>query len=249
MEKQTESGYPVSVANLATLINLCSIFGDKYKPVKFSIKLENLMTLLDSVKISLAVVDEALKEMSSAIKMRQRVFSELESLVTRIMGAVGSSDILPGNEKKLASIVRKFRGKRATPIAEPKPSTATDAVSPNDVKIHSTAQRSYDRKADNFSELVTFLKGEPNYLTDELDLKVEMLELMVSELEARNDEVCKTKSAYFIARIDRDKLFFEPVNGLVPCTKAVKKYVKSVFKASSPEFKSISGIAFKLRKL
>ncbi|MFN7494111.1 MAG: hypothetical protein ACK5RG_14430 [Cyclobacteriaceae bacterium] len=248
MEKQTDSGYPVSVANLATLINLCAIFGAKYKPIKFAIKLENLKALLDRVKISLTVVDEALEEMSSAIKMRLLVFSELEALVTRIMGAVGSSDILTEKEKKFASIVRKFRGSRATAVAEPKPTTTTDAVSPDNVKINSTAQRSFDRKADNFSELVTFLKGEPNYQTDELDLTVDALLAMVSELEARNEAVRKTKSAYIKARIDRNKLFFEPVNGLVPCTKAVKKYVKSVFKAKSPEFEAVSGIAFKVRK-
>lgn len=248
MKKNNDSGFPVNLANLATLISICLTFGARYKPVKFSIKLENLTALLDSVKLSLQIVDKALEEMSSAIKMRHNVFFELETLVTRIMGAVGSSDILPDKEKKFAAIVRKFRGRRATPIAEPRPVTTPEAAEPEDVKINSTAQRSYDRKADNFSELVTFLKGEPNYLTDELDLKVEMLESMVSELEARNQAVRNTKAAYIKARIDRNKLFFEPRIGLVPCAKAVKKYVKSAFKANSPEFKSISGIAFKSRK-
>ena len=68
---------------------------------------------------------------------------------------------------------------------------------------------------------------------------------MVSELEARNDVVSMTEAAYSSALIARDKLFFALPDGLVPRTKAVKSYVQSAFKVSSPEFKKVSGIAFK----
>ncbi len=247
MKKQNDSGYPVNVRNFKSLIDLIISFGAAYKPVKFSIQLENLQALFNKILLALKVVDQTAREMSTAQKMRQQVFYDLEAFVTCIVGAVGSCDIMPGKVEKFESLVKKFRGTRATPA--PSAPESPDAPEKPAARTNSTTQNSFTRKQDNFAELVTFLEGEPNYLTDELDLKVEMLELMVSELEARNDEVSKTKSAYFIARIDRDKLFFEPVNGLVPCTKAVKKYVKSVFKASSPEYKSISGIAFKLRKL
>jgi hypothetical protein len=189
-------------------------------------------------------VDKIVDGMSNAQTMRGRVFYQLEGLVTRIVGAVGSSNILPERKKKLASIVKKYRGKRATPLPEPVPVTTADAI-----KINSTAQRSFDRQEDNFLEILTFLKGEPNYLTNELDLQVDVLVAMMSELVARNQAVRDSMSAYTMALITRDRLFYEEDSGLVACGHAVKSYVKSAFKAVSLEYKSISGIAFKNRKI
>ncbi|NOS91619.1 MAG: hypothetical protein HOP30_06835 [Cyclobacteriaceae bacterium] len=243
MKKQNDSGYPVNVRNFKTLIDFIISFGAAYNPVKFSIKLENLKALFEKIKLSLKAVDQAASEMSNAQKMRQRVFYELEAFVTCIVGAVGSSDIMPGKVEKFESMVNKFRGNRATP--EPSAPESPDAPAEPAARTNSTTQTSFDRKQDNFAELVTFLEGEPNYQTNEPNLKLESLQAMVSELEARNDAVSMTEAAYSSALIARDKLFFAPPTGLVPCTKAVKSYVQSAFKASSPEFKKVSGIPFK----
>ncbi|MFN8889292.1 MAG: hypothetical protein ACK5WF_17670 [Cyclobacteriaceae bacterium] len=243
MKKQTDSGYPVNFRNFKKLIDVIITFGAAYNPVKFSIKLENLKALFEKIKLSLKAVDKAARDMSAAQKMRQRVFYELEAFVTRIVGAVGSCDIMPGKVEKFESLVNKFRGNRATP--EPSAPESPDAPEEPAARTNSTAQTSFDRKEDNFGELVTFLEGEPNYQTNEPDLTLEALQAMVSELEARNDAVSQTESAYSSALIASDKLFFALPDGLVPRTKAVKSYVQSAFKASSPEFKKVSGIPFR----
>jgi hypothetical protein len=243
MKKQNDSGYPVNVRNFKTLIDLCISLGAAYNPVKFSIKLENLKALFDKIMLSLKAVDAAARDMFSAQKIRQHVFYELEAFVTRMVGAVGSCDIMPGNVEKFGSMVNKFRGNRATP--EPSPSESPDAPAKPAARTNSTTQTSFTRKQDNFAELVTFLEGEPNYQTNEPDLTLNALQAMVSELEARNDAVSTTEAAYSSALIARDRLFFAPASGLVPCSKAVKSYVQSAFKASSPEFKKVSGIPFK----
>ncbi|MBI3217899.1 MAG: hypothetical protein HYZ44_00135 [Bacteroidetes bacterium] len=245
MKKQNDSGYPVNVRNFKTLIDVIISFGAAYNPVKFSIKLENLKAMFDKIMLSLKAVDAAARDMSSAQKMRQRVFYELEAFVTRIVGAVGSCDIIPEKVEKFGAMVNKFRAKRATP--QPSVPESPDAPGVPAARTNSTTQASFTRKQDNFSELVTFLEGEPNYQTNELDLKLEALQAMASELEARNDAVSSTEAAYSSALISRDKLFFA-ASGLVPCTKAVKSYVKSAFKASSPEFKKVSGIPFTNKK-
>ena len=242
MKKQNDSGYPVNVRNFKALIDLIISFGAAYKPVKFSIQLENLKALFDKILLALKAVDQAAREMSTAQKMRQQVFYDLEAFVTCIVGAVGSCDIMPGKVEKFESLVKKFRGNRATP--PPSASEAPDAEEPA-ARINSTTQNSFTRKQDNFAELVTFLEGEPNYQTNELNLKLESLQAMVSELEARNDAVSMAEATYSSAIIARDKLFFEQPDGLVPRTKIVKSYVQSAFKASSREYKKVAGIPFK----
>jgi hypothetical protein len=246
MKKQNDSGYPVNVRNFKKLIDVIIAFGAAYNPVKFSIKLENLKALFEKIKLSLKAVDQAASDMSTAQKMRQRVFYELEAFVTRIVGAVGSCDIMPGKVEKFGSMVNKFRGKRATP--EPSAPESPDAPAVPAARTNSTAQTSFDRKEDNFGELVTFLEGEPNYQTNEPDLTLEALQAMVSELEARNDAVSKAEAAYSNALIARDKLFFAQPDGLLPRTKAIKSYAKSAFKASSRKFKKVSGIPFTNKK-
>jgi len=67
----------------------------------------------------------------------------------------------------------------------------------------------------------------------------------VSELEARNDAVSMAEANYTTALIDRDKLFFEQPDGLVPRTKVIKSYVQSAFKASSRQYKKVAAIPFK----
>jgi hypothetical protein len=248
MEKQKDSGYPVNVTSLVKLIKEILSFGARYNPTKFSIKLENLNDLLNRIKLSLKAVDAAKDVKNKASEMREKVFKELEVYVTRLVGAVGSCDILPGRVEKFASLVRKFRGVRATPPASSKVSDLPDGSAPEETKTYSTAQTSFVRKEDNFSEIVTFLEGEPNYQTNEMELTISAIQAMMSELVARNDAVSAAEAQYFSALIARDKLFFSPPDGLVPCSKAVKSYVKSAFKASSPEFKKVSGIPFTNKK-
>lgn len=46
------------------------------------------------------------------------------------------------------------------------------------------------------------------------------------------------------ARISRNKTFYDAETGLVKLSGDVKKYVKSVYGAISPEFKQVSGLSF-----
>lgn len=51
--------------------------------------------------------------------------------------------------------------------------------------------------------------------------------------------------AYSNARITRDTILYSDDTGLIDIASDVKKYVKAIFGASSPQFKQISGIKFK----
>ena len=67
-------------------------------------------------------------------------------------------------------------------------------------------------------------------------------------LLAKNNAVATEYTAISNARIARDKGLYSDKTGLVPIALEVKDYIKSVFGATSPEYKQVSGIKFKLQK-
>jgi len=71
------------------------------------------------------------------------------------------------------------------------------------------------------------------------------LQTLLAELKAKNTGVINTYTAYSNARIDRNKVLYTDNTGLVDLALEVKKYVKSVFGAGSPQYKQVSGIKFK----
>ena len=48
--------------------------------------------------------------------------------------------------------------------------------------------------------------------------------------------------------IERNQSLYNPLTGLVQTAKEVKQYVKSVFGTTSPQYKQVSGLEFKIRK-
>ncbi|MDD4215543.1 MAG: hypothetical protein PHR81_12105 [Bacteroidales bacterium] len=73
---------------------------------------------------------------------------------------------------------------------------------------------------------------------------------MLTNLKTTNTGVINVTPAYRSAIIARDTLLYQPLTGLVETAQEVKKYVKSVYGAKSPQYKEISGLEFrKIKKL
>jgi hypothetical protein len=67
-----------------------------------------------------------------------------------------------------------------------------------------------------------------------------------TQLETINTAVKNAYTPYSNAMKARDQKLYNPENGLVARAQLVKNYVKSVFGASSPEFKQINKLSFKV---
>ena len=70
----------------------------------------------------------------------------------------------------------------------------------------------------------------------------------INSLIARNSDVDNAYTKVSNSRLKRDKTLYAPETGLVEVAAEVKKYVLSLYGASSPEYKQIKGIAFKRNK-
>ena len=69
----------------------------------------------------------------------------------------------------------------------------------------------------------------------------------VSEKTAKNTAVINALTPLSNARIARNNLLYNTGTGLVDLAGEVKKYVKSVFGTTSPQYKQVSGLKFTKR--
>ena len=111
----------------------------------------------------------------------------------------------------------------------------------------SAAQLSYDSKLENLDKLIMLLTSVPLYSPNEEDLKVESLKTLYSQFKALNNDVLTATIQLSNARISRNDILYKPLTGLVDIAFDAKVYIKSVFGATSPQFKQVSKLSFTIR--
>jgi hypothetical protein len=240
-----ETGHAKNVANFEDIISFVTGYGVTYNPSKNSIKLPALNTLLTNSKNSLTATNTALIPFNNAVNAREIAFAPLTKLITRITNALDATDASSQVVRDAQTIARKLQGRRATPKKSeptvPQPNPNPNPEEPGNV---SASQMSFDNRIENFSKLITLLTNEPLYAPNETDLKLTTLNSLLNQLKTTNTAVVNTTTPISNARIARNKTLYNLVTGLYDIQLEVKKYVKSVFGATSPEYKQISGIKF-----
>ncbi len=234
MASTSEKRHAKNVANFATEISFCTAYSTAYNPSKESLKLDALNNLLSKSEDSLNDVTNAKNRYSLAVNERQIAFTKLKPTATRIINALGATDASDQTIADAKTINKKIQGGRSTA----KPSQNEEK------KTISTSQQSYDSLVENFSKLIDHVNAKPSYAPNETDLSVTSLQTCLSELRNANMKAIYTYTTYSNAMISRDVILYADKTGLVDMALEVKKYVKSVFGATSPQYKQLSGLEF-----
>lgn len=237
MASKSESGYAKNVANFERMISFVKGYGPKYNPSQEIIKIPALEETHSAADKSLDKVHDAKQTATVPINERDEAFRPLKTLVTRIVNALDASGASDSIVKDAKTLARKIKGERAGEKKE------EEQV--GDEKNISASQMSYDNRLNNFKELVTLLSKELLYKPNERELSVTALKAYRSDLSKKNTTVVNATTPLSNARIARNKILYADKTGLVDRAREVKKYVKSVFNANSPEYKQISGLEFK----
>ena len=246
-----ETGHAKNVANFEQLISVCTGYGAPYNPSKVSLKLTALNALLTSSQTSMTNVKDKFNAASVAIDAREILFAPapFSKFITRILNALESSDVTKQKIDDAKTITRKLTGKRATPKAKitlnaSTTDTATATSLEAEHKEISSSQMSYDNRLDNFAKLINLLSTETGYVPNEADLKVTALNTLLASMKTKNTAFINAETALSNARINRNKILYLDLTSLYNSQLDAKKYVKSIFGATSPEYKLISKIKF-----
>ena len=247
MTNTSETGHAKNVTNLESLITSIVALETSYNPSRDSVKLPALQALLTASKESLNAVNIAQATYSNAVSARDNAFEPLSKLATRIYNSLRATDTTEQVDKSAQTIIRKIQGRRASAkiSAEEKKTLEAQGVEVNQI---SASQMSYDSRLENFDRLIMLLATIPEYKPNEVELQVETLKSLYSELKNKNTDVISASVQLSNNRINRNKILYTQNTGLVDIAFNSKIYIKSVFGATSPEFKQVSKLYFKTRE-
>ena len=243
-----EVGHSKNIANFEDLISFCIAYGTAYNPANSSITITALQAKHAAALADLQAVKTAKTAIDNATNLREETFAPCRLLSTRIISALEAVSPSKLTIEDAKTINRKIQGKRAPggkkdPKEETTPPPDPDAGDKGS-KI-SVSQQSYDSLVDHYLKLVETLSQEPLYTPNEADLSIAGLTTLITNMQAANTGVINATTNFSNARITRDKTLYDESTGLVTAAFEVRKYVKSLFGTSSPQYKQVSKLQFK----
>jgi len=244
MAKNPESGHAKNVANFKRLITFIKGFGAVYNPSKQSITLNFLNPLLERASNAMNVVNSALSAYTITIAARKVAFNPLNKLATRIKNFLKGSDTTQQIDDAVKSLVNKIQGQRATPKLTAEQKEALKAKGENKEEI-SSSQMGFDNRLDSFDKLIKLLSGIPQYAPNEAELQLATLINYYNNLSTANNDAVSADYQLKKARMSRNDILYKPDTGLIDTASAAKSYIRSLFGATSPEIKQLSGLTFK----
>jgi len=246
MASTTETGHAKNVANFETLFSSVTAFGATYNPSKDTIKSPALQSLIQVSKASLNAVNIAQSAYSNAVAARESAFKPLSPLITRVNNALKATDTTTQVDESAKTIVRKLQGARASAKIKDEEKKALEAEG-KEVNQISASQMSYDSRLENLDKFIMLLTSIDLYNPNEEELKVTSLTTLYNDLKAKNTDVVTATIQLSNARISRNEILYKPLTGLIDIAFDTKVYIKSVFGASSPQFKQVSKLVFMAR--
>lgn len=248
-----ETGHAKNTANFQTLISFCQGFGANYNPSKPSLQITQLQNALTSSQTNLSNVITTNTAYNNAVNERVHAFEGLKKLSTQLVNALAATDASKSKLNDAKMYNTKMQGKSVKPTKSDAGKTSVtvdpNTPAPESPKTISTSQQSYDNIVEHFAKLIDVLATEATYNPNEAHLKTATLNTQLTDLKNKNTAVINAYTTVSNARISRNKGLYEEKTGLCDIAADVKNYVKSVFGASSPQYKQISSLAFKKAKL
>lgn len=243
MAKTSETGHAKNVANFAQLITICTSFSTRYNPSNPVLQLSQMNSALTLAKDCMSSLNTAQATLSNALAARIGVFKPFRAMVTRISNAVKASGVSKQTKDQVTAIVRKLQGKRATPKLTDEEKQAALAEGKEIIEI-SSAQTSIDSLLENFDKLIKLLATITEYAPNETELTVAALTSLYEDMFAKNQAVIHAEQPLNNLRITRNILLYGENTGIVDVATASKLYIKSVFGATSPQYKQVSSLKF-----
>lgn len=247
MASQSETGHGKNVANFHKLIATCIGYGPSYNPAKDNLQLPGIQNLHKEAEAVMKGVNTGATLFNKATNERMEAFKDFKPFSTQLVNALAVSGASAATIADAKGINRKIQGKRAE--AKPVQINPEDGQTNAQIdKAISVSQLSYDAQVEHLSKMYELLLAEENYKPNEAELSTKGVALKLDMLKAANQKVATAYTVYSNSRIARDTLLYGALIGLVPVALEVKKYVLSVFKANSPQYKQINSIPFRAIK-
>ena len=238
MASTSEVGHAKNVANLQKLTEQITAY-TLYNPPVPNLEITNLQALHTAATAKLSEVEDSRIANKAAIYDRQLAFEGLKPLSTRIINFLEILDLPAGMLDQAKALNRTIQG--YTNKTE-KPAALTETGEPKD--SISTSRQSYTQQAESFGNLVSLLGTIPSYTPNEEELKLTSLTAYHQSLVSATQPIDQTEANLKVKLIERDDVLYKEGTGIYDVAGKVKKYVKSIYGADSPEYANVGSIKF-----
>lgn len=235
----TEAGDQKLIGNFRILIDQVSAEAN-YHPANPKLAKAALETLYTAGLTAANNVPLTQAPNKLAITNRQDGFAEVRSRFVRANNSLQASGATKGEIADAKTSLRKLTGARKTAKVKDDPATPEDESKAS----KSASQMSYDNQLGNAAAFLAILSNIPAYNPNEPDLKIAALQAMLTDLQAKNNNVSSTAVALSQARGVRDQLLYLSEDSIVAIGLLVKTYVRAAFGADHQLYKQIKGLQF-----
>lgn len=240
MSKQYETGHPVNIASLDSLITYLKTLQPGYQPINPIAEITSLEKLLNDCQPLERAVNPLLTDYNMAVKQQEILFKQLPGIVTRTINAFEGFVADEEMAERARSLARQINsgGK-----SKPKDKNEKEDDAKQDDSI-STSHRSYDQQLSNFDALIKVYEAA-GFNPKEDELTVKSLNTLHDDLSTATQAVDAPAGLLKNARIARDAKMYNDKTGIITAANAVKSYVKSKYGAGSPEIKYVNKLKFR----
>jgi hypothetical protein len=211
-----------------------------YQPSNALLKASQMELQLVAGSSAVEAIGVAIAPSKVAINERQSGFEDAVSLVRASKNMLKASGATEATLADAATFSRKVLGIRKSKKVVENPNTPALEASKN----HSATQLSYDAVLGNFRSYTEVLKNDPLYSPNEDEFKTSTMETMANGLESLSNAVSNTFVPLKNSRTTRDELLYTNADSIVAVAQLAKAYYKAIYGATSPQYKSISGLIF-----
>jgi hypothetical protein len=244
MSCNLSAGHGTNVTSMQLLIANAMGWGTKFNPIADRMKLQSLQTAHQNGESALLAVDAVYPANANARNTRELIFAPLNDITTRVMNAfisIEPNELARARVRSAVNLVQMGRVNRKKSV----PVVKDAAIDPPVDEENDSHKLAYEVRVTSLYRLIQLLLVFPNYTPNEEDLTVAALTTRYNDMKDINQVTIDTAIPLKRAREARDLVLYEDVIGLVPVGNDTKRYVKSVFGARSPEYKSIAKLKFR----
>ncbi len=234
-----ETGHARNVERFSQMISFVQGYGADYAPSNAAIGVAALQAKLAAANAGIDGVTSALAPWKVVVNDRQNAFEGIRKLTTRVVNSFDASGAPKNAVDDAKTFKRKIDGARATTLPVDDPNTPED-----ESKGNSVSQQSYTQLVEHLDNLIGLLNSTGTYAPNETELQLASLTTYSTSLKGANTAVTNATTPLSNSRITRDDVMYADDSGLVALAGLVKKYVKSLYGADSPQYKQISGLEF-----
>jgi hypothetical protein len=247
MNTNSNTGHAKNMANLAVLTQVIETMGAAYNPSNSNLSLEALKARLLDSQNTLSEVNQKLNAWKLNTNLREIGFKKFDDLITRLQGALASSQVTPQTLNDFDALIKKVRGGAKLSKADagrvvPKEGEAPVEEEPG--VSHKLSKQSFDGKLEVFSQMILLLKSEQYYQPNEFDYSVEGLQSTYANLQMMNSLANQSMVELKAVRSERNTNFYGEGDSLLETVKQTKNYVKSLLGNKSQHYKTLKSIKF-----